>query len=272
MGHIHTISKITAPIAPLANLALKTPLARPLMGLMGVHRERRLSPQDARDSQPAWSPDGSTIVFVRETISGSGLWLMDADGRHVRKLHAADASASPSWSPDGTKIAYNGEVDGIWLLDLGSGEAHHISRGYDEHPSWSPDATRLAFTHDATGNGDNSVWTMRADGSDRRRLTHGGKDREPVWSPDGKWIAFKREYDIWLVEPANGHVHRLVRFGEYPSWSPTGARLLVFAIRRDKPRPEEGLFAVDVRSGRLTLIASGAWTDSSWTARPGVTT
>jgi len=86
---------------------------------------------------------------------------------------------------------------------------------------------------------------MRADGSDQRRLTHGGKDREPVWSPDGKWIAFKRDYDIWLFDLANGHVHRLVRFAEYPSWSPTGARLLVFAIRRHKPRPHEGLFAVD---------------------------
>ena len=115
-----------------------------------THRERRLSPQDARDSQPAWSPDGGTIVFVRETINGSGLWLMDADGRHVRKLHAADASASPSWSPEGTKIAYNGEVDGIWLLDLGSGEARHISRGYDEHPSWSPRlyATRIHARRD----------------------------------------------------------------------------------------------------------------------------
>jgi len=44
MGHIHTISKIAAPIAPLANLALRTPLGKPGMALMGVHRERKLSP------------------------------------------------------------------------------------------------------------------------------------------------------------------------------------------------------------------------------------
>jgi FAD/FMN-containing dehydrogenase/Fe-S oxidoreductase len=44
MGHIHTLSRIAAPIAPLANLALRTPLGKPGMALMGVHRERKLSP------------------------------------------------------------------------------------------------------------------------------------------------------------------------------------------------------------------------------------
>ncbi len=44
MGHIHTVSKLTRPIAPIANFAMKTPLARPMMRAMGVHPERRLSP------------------------------------------------------------------------------------------------------------------------------------------------------------------------------------------------------------------------------------
>jgi Tol biopolymer transport system component len=229
-----------------------------------THSERRLSPADASDSQPAWSPDGRTILFVRETIDGAGLWLMDAGGRHVRKLHQADAFASPSWSPDGKHISYSGAVGGIRVLDVSTSETHHIARGYDEHPSWSPNGKRLVFTHDATGNGDYSIWTMRADGSDRRRLTHGGDDQEPVWSPDGRWIAFKRDNDVWLVDVASGNVRRLVRFADYPSWSPTGAQLLVFAIRRHKPRPQIGLFTVDIPSGRIALLAPGPWTDSSW--------
>lgn len=54
MGHIHTISKIAAPIAPFANLALRTPLARPGMRLMGVHRERKLSAFDRNTFVHRW--------------------------------------------------------------------------------------------------------------------------------------------------------------------------------------------------------------------------
>ena len=41
-GHIHTLSKVSAPLAPLANLALKTPLASPVMRALGVHPNRKL--------------------------------------------------------------------------------------------------------------------------------------------------------------------------------------------------------------------------------------
>jgi ferredoxin len=52
-GHIHTLSKLTAPIAPIANLALRTPLARPAMRALGVHPERKLSPFHAANLRRA---------------------------------------------------------------------------------------------------------------------------------------------------------------------------------------------------------------------------
>ncbi|MBA2519533.1 MAG: FAD-binding protein [Chloroflexia bacterium] len=53
-GNIHTISRLTAPVAPLANLALMTPLANPVMRLLGVHPERRLSPFARRTFVTRW--------------------------------------------------------------------------------------------------------------------------------------------------------------------------------------------------------------------------
>lgn len=44
MGHIHTLSRIASPVAPLANLAMSTPLAKPGMRMLGIARERKLSP------------------------------------------------------------------------------------------------------------------------------------------------------------------------------------------------------------------------------------
>ncbi|MEJ7838873.1 MAG: heterodisulfide reductase-related iron-sulfur binding cluster, partial [Thermomicrobiales bacterium] len=54
MGNIHTVSKLAAPIAPLANLAMTTRLARPAMSLMKVHSERRLSPFVRRTFVHRW--------------------------------------------------------------------------------------------------------------------------------------------------------------------------------------------------------------------------
>jgi FAD/FMN-containing dehydrogenase len=54
MGHIHTLSKIAAPIAPLANLALRTPIGRPGMTMLGIHRERKMSPFVQRTFVHRW--------------------------------------------------------------------------------------------------------------------------------------------------------------------------------------------------------------------------
>ncbi len=54
MGHIHTLSKLAAPVAPLANLVMQTPLGRPAMALMGVHRNRKLSPFERRTFIHRW--------------------------------------------------------------------------------------------------------------------------------------------------------------------------------------------------------------------------
>lgn len=49
MGHIHTLSKIASPMAPLANLALNSRISGPLMSAIGVHPTRRMSPFHTRN-------------------------------------------------------------------------------------------------------------------------------------------------------------------------------------------------------------------------------
>ncbi|MDQ3780246.1 MAG: heterodisulfide reductase-related iron-sulfur binding cluster, partial [Chloroflexota bacterium] len=53
-GHIHTMSRLIAPVAPLANLAMRTPLSRPVMSLLGVHPNRKLSPFQRRTFVARW--------------------------------------------------------------------------------------------------------------------------------------------------------------------------------------------------------------------------
>src|SRR5690606_40056821 len=74
-----------------------------------------------RDSEPAWSPDGRWIAFVRvereENPSGPPrtgkpqLWILPAHGGEPRRLtdHPLGVSA-PVWSPDSTRLAYLARV------------------------------------------------------------------------------------------------------------------------------------------------------------------
>ena len=134
--------------------------------------ERQLTDGDCEDEEPAWSPDGSRIVFSSmrgdrwdaELVEALYELEVDAEGAEPRRLSQPDESATmASFSPDGTLIAYRHEPeDGTY--------PHH-----------------------------GQIAVMRADGSDRRVLT-ASLDRqctpyplirEPVW--DGGRVAFRVE-------------------------------------------------------------------------------
>jgi Tol biopolymer transport system component len=77
------------------------------------------------------------------------------------------------------------------------------------------------------------IYTMRADGSDARRLTNNAtRDYGPTFSPDGKRIAFSSERDgnreIYLMNADGTDQHRLTHnraVDGQPAFSPDGKRI-----------------------------------------------
>src|SRR5215471_2970133 len=134
--------------------------------------ERQLTAGDCEDDEPAWSGDGSRIVFTSmrgdrwdvELVTALYQLEVDAEGAEPQRVSQPDESATmASFSPDGSLIAYRHEPD---------------DGTYPHH---------------------GQIAVMRADGSDRRILT-ASLDRqctpfplvrEPVW--DGDRIVFRIE-------------------------------------------------------------------------------
>jgi TolB protein len=123
---------------------------------------------------PAWSPDGTELVFVsnREHIYGTGgFWRMKAEpGAVTREIHYEETAwkARPEFSPDGKRIVYASYLGQqwhqLWVMPSGGGDAFPLSYGdFDNvNPRWSPDGTRIAFVSNRNGN--TSLWIQEIPG------------------------------------------------------------------------------------------------------------
>ena len=148
---------------------------------------------DLREEYPVWSPDGSTVLFVRIAGDSRGqLWSRDiATGQETQlTFDPTFKDQTPDWSPDGAHIAYAADGD-IWLMDAdGSGQTNLTrSAAVEFGTAFAPDGTRIAFTGSGgpVAAGERYVQTIRTDGSERRVVapTPGLLQAVPAWQPLG---------------------------------------------------------------------------------------
>lgn len=166
----------------------------PQIWMMGATGDKRRQLTDYGDGAeaPAWSADGTMLVFARgaSTLSANGdVYVMDADGSHPRQVTSGDRSdISPSLAPDGSKVAFEGGTPGrtdIYVADVGTGVETRIAHG-GSFPVWSPDGGLILFKKPSGG-----LWTMRPDGTGEQEIPL--PFTQPAfhsWSADGSQIAF----------------------------------------------------------------------------------
>ena len=159
-----------------------------------TRKVRRLT-RGLRAKDPDFSPDGRRIVFVRQDLDRSGLWIWEEGAIRPLLAGARDQFfATPRWSPDGKRIAVSVWSDGnqdIALYNLDSNRLERLMEdaALDLTPAWSPDGEALLFVSDREGIFDLFAYDL----SDRRfyRVTRllGGAFT-PFVSPDSKSIYF----------------------------------------------------------------------------------
>jgi Tol biopolymer transport system component len=216
----------------------------------GAGRQALTAGREADDSDPAWSPDGSQIVFARSAPGGSDLYIVGADGKGLRQLSTGpSADTQPEWSPDGKRVSFTTDRGGnleVEVMGVDGGEPVNLSQNpaKDFGPTWSPDGTRIAYT--STRDGKPEVYVAQADGSKTTRLTISEGSSAPTWSPEGlRVVLVAVGIGLALVDLRAGSVQPITTDSSdgHPRWSPAGdliafqrgktSRTAIYTVRPD---------------------------------------
>jgi Tol biopolymer transport system component/DNA-binding winged helix-turn-helix (wHTH) protein len=152
-----------------------------------------------RDRQPAFSPDGSTVAFVRGTFKAKyQILLQNLEGGEAHLLTSEEGLIfNMDWIPDGAALVYardRSDVRGLTQVSVPHGRTSDLSSGGGAiSVSVSNNGERMAFTQDdgALLN----IWRTAGPASDIRGepvkfMPSSRADFFPEYSPDGAQIAF----------------------------------------------------------------------------------
>jgi tricorn protease len=175
----------------------------------GSWRNLTRSSGDA-DRFPAWSPDGSRIVWFNDAGGRDGapsaddgpgeygMIIADADGQNARRIAIPNATFyfNPRWSPDGDHIVFTDTDYRVKVVDVASGQVTDVDGElYADprrsiEPVWSPDGRYLAYAR-RLENLFRAVFVWDSQTGAVTQITDGLADAlSPTWDVGGAYLYF----------------------------------------------------------------------------------
>lgn len=199
------------------------------------------------DLDPAFSPAGGGLAFVRTALDGrQDVCTVPIEGGEVSRLVREQKGVTGlDWSADGREIVYAANRDGaagLWRIAVAGGNPRWIVLGTDggevSEPSIADRGPGIAFARRQTRT---EIVGVYAGGQPVPFITSTREDTQPDVSPDGRRVAFvstrSGSHEVWVASGEGTDVRRLTEFNgprvSTPRWSPDGERI-VLAARRNR--------------------------------------
>jgi TolB protein len=195
----------------------------------------------SEERYPAWHPNGKQVIFTsnREDGISYNYYISDIDGLHLKKITSLPEGSVAYWgsfTADGRWIYFNeGSTSKIFRVRPDGTGQEEVTEGRDANIS--PDGKMLVFTQ--IGKKDWGVWTMDAEGKNRRQIIPGESEIggiAPVWSPDNNRIAFSMQVgeiaEIFSCNADGSDLKQLTHLNQIsssPAYSPDG-KFITFRV------------------------------------------
>jgi len=223
------------------------------------------------DIDPAFSPDGSTVAFVRTNVGGmvSELFTVPAKGGEAKRLTFDNRTicGSLAWTADGKEILFSSSRSGspnLWRISASGGAPQPASGGSVNatSPAISLKGNQLAYEQKLF---QDDIWRLDLTGKKLRPgspvpvIAATGVNIRPQYSPDGRKIAFESSRsgytEIWVCDSDGSNCDAFTSLrgvSGAPRWSPDG-RYLAFESR---PEAHTEIYIAEVGGGQPHLLST----------------
>jgi Tol biopolymer transport system component/DNA-binding winged helix-turn-helix (wHTH) protein len=231
------------------------------------------------DASATYSPDGSTLAFVRNTKEVDEIYLMPAYGGEPRRLTFDNRLIlGLTWTPDSKELVFasnrGGSNFGLWRIPASGGTPERLVVGSDGvfGPAISLKGHRLAY---GSGFWNENIWRTpvgpgHRGGKPERLLSSDTQEEGPQYSPDGQHIAFQStrsgSFEIWRADANGMNLVQLTSFGGpltgTPRWSPDGKQICFDS----RPGPHANIHIIGADGGPVRRLINDSSDDAvaSW--------
>lgn len=149
-------------------------------------RVRRVTREAGFVFLATWSPDGRRIAYGALDGMDLEIFSIRPDGTRRRNLtRTSGLDGLGDWSPDGRRIVFHSRrlvgMEGlIWTMSPDGSDPEQVTATGDQlFPMWLPKGQRIVYQQ--SDGSDFELFTIRPDGTGKRRLTRNTQNERLVW-------------------------------------------------------------------------------------------